>query len=43
VCFDDVLDLETLRRSFREIFVDITVRIDNYRLTIGANQIRGVR
>jgi hypothetical protein len=43
VCFDDVLDLETLRRSFREIFVDITLRIDNHRLTIGANQIRRVR
>ncbi len=43
VCFDDVLNLQTLRRRFIDVLIDIALRIDDGGFTVRANQVRRVR
>ncbi len=43
VRFDYVFDFEPLRRSFFQILIDITLRIDDDCLAIRPNQIRSMR
>jgi hypothetical protein len=42
VRFDDVLDLQSLRVSFGDVFVNVALRIDNRSFAIGADEIRSV-
>src|SRR6185369_91050 len=43
VRFDHVFDLQTLRVSFGEIFVDVTLRIDDRSFAVRADQVRRMR
>ena len=39
VRLDDVLDLETLRRAFGDVLVNVALRIDDRRLAVRTDQV----